>query len=688
MPHHHRTTDGDPPVVDITTTSVGRSTLITTYRSFLAQVSFSGRYRILVTVDPAYEVPETETAQVLEFLASLPDSHPQVADVVVDRLPRQVGLQGSLSILLARTTSPVGVHLEDDWEFTAPLDLDLLIEELERHRSTQIVMTNSHVARGGTFERTGEVTAVPGSKAGLLRLTAASWAAHYLPLCPHLHRTDRWAPTVARALALTDPLRCPDERVREQLIAEQTTDSHAVLWTPEVVAHDLGREWLEKRGRYKAITPSHRLAPERPALPGRSAGPLSLARSTSLLARAGKVVPGVTQTFHKRPENFAPGAYPVYAERGSGAVLWDADGNGYVDFVMALGAASLGYDHPAVSNVLRERLGRGTLLSLPAPGEVAAAEELAGALPGVEMVRFLKTGAEACAAAVRLARHRTGRDRVLLAGYHGWHDQLSGPSPGVPAAAAALGERHTLNSAADDEKFLAVLDEHGADIAGVVVSTPYHRQLDAAFLGALREACDRSGALLVLDEIVTGFRLAPGGLGEHLGVRADLLCLSKGLAAGLPLAAVAGPRSIMADFADLRVSTTFGGELLSLEAMRVALREYARGDYYAHIASLGRRMREGINAEARRSGLGPVVVGYDAMPCLRLAEDPDVHARRAHDLLAGMARRGVLLRRDVNFVSAAHTPEHIDAAVAAAGEVLAEAAARPGWGGDAAGETS
>jgi aminotransferase MxcL len=688
MPHHHRTTDGDPPVVDITTTSVGRSTLITTYRSFLAHVSFSGRYRILVTIDPAYDVPEAETAEVLEFLAALPDSHPQVVDVVIDRLPRQVGLQGSLSILLARTTSPVGVHLEDDWEFTAPLDLDLLIDELERHDSTQIVMTNSHVARGGTFERSGEVTEVAGSKAGLLRLTAASWAAHYLPLCPHLHRTDRWAPTVARALALTDPLRCPDERVREQLIAEQTTDSHAVLWTPEVVAHDLGREWLEKRGRYKAITPAHRLAPEQTTLPGPSARSLPLARSTSLLARATRVIPGVTQTFHKRPENFAPGAYPVYAERGSGAVLWDADGNGYIDFVMALGAASLGYDHPAISNVLRERLGRGTLLSLPTPSEVAAAEELTAAVPGMEMVRFLKTGAEACAAAVRLARYRTGRDRVLLAGYHGWHDQLSGPSPGVPTAAAALGDRHTLNSAEDDEKFLDIVGEQGADIAGVVVSTPYHRQLSAAFLRALRDACDRSGALLVLDEIVTGFRLAPGGLGQHHGVQADLLCLSKGLAAGLPLAAVAGPRSIMTDFANLRVSTTFGGELLSLEAMRVALREYARGDYYEHIATLGRRMREGINAQAQRLGLGAVMAGYDAMPCLQLAADPDIHARRAHDLLAGMARRGVLLRRDVNFISAAHTPEHIDAAIVAAGEVLAEAAARPHWGSHGDGKTS
>ncbi|MDT0266827.1 aminotransferase class III-fold pyridoxal phosphate-dependent enzyme [Streptomyces sp. DSM 44915] len=684
---NHRQGPADPGrVVDITTTSVGRDTIITTYRSFFSQVSFSGHYRVFVTIDPAYEIPEEESRRVEEFLRTLPETHPRVREVVVDRLPRQVGLQGALAILLARTTAPIGVHLEDDWEFTGPIDLDLLVEELATHGGTQIVLTNSHVARGGTFERAAEVEPVPASRAGLLRLTAASWAAHYLPLCPHLHRTEVWAPTIARALALTDPLRCPDERVRERIIAEQTTGDHDVLWTPRVVADDIGRAWLERRGGYKAITPEHRAAAEELPPPPTSGGPLRLARSAALLTRAAAVIPGITQTFHKRPENFAPGAYPGYAERGSGAVLWDADGNGYVDFVMALGAATLGYDHPAINNVLRERLGRGTLLSLPSPSEVAAAEELTAALPGVDMVRFLKTGAEACAAAVRLARHHTGRERILLAGYHGWHDQLSGPSPGVPAAAARLGERHTLDDDADDQRFLAALRDEGDELAAVLLSTPYHRRLRAEFLHDLRAACDRTGTLLVLDEIVTGFRLAPGGLGQWHRVRADLVCLSKGLAAGLPLAAVAGPAGVLADLARLRVSTTFGGELLALEAMRVALREYARGDYYRHIATLGRRLRDGVNAEAARLGLAPVLVGYDPMPCLRLAPEPADHARRAEQLLAGMARRGFLLRRDVNFVSAAHTTGQIDAAVAAAAEALTEAVADTGrWHGTGGG---
>jgi aminotransferase MxcL len=658
-------------LVDITTTSVGRDTLLTTYNSFFDNVSYSGSFRVVVTIDPAYGVEEEEVETTVRFLEALPERYPQVREVVVERLPKQIGLQGALSLLFAHAAAPVGVHLEDDWRFLAPVDLDTLISDLYAQDSSQIVLTNSHAARGGTFEHPDEVEEVPGTSGRLLRLNTSSWAAYFLPLCPHLHRTDRWAPTVAKALALTDGLRCPDERVRERVIAEQTKDRHNVLWTRDVVAEDLGREWMVKRGRYKAITAEYAGEAETERVLRNSGdSPLALKRSAGLRSRAEKLIPGMTQTFHKRPENFAEGEYPVYAERGRGAVLWDVDGNPYVDFVMALGAASLGHDHPALSNVIRERLGRGVLLSLPAQAEITAAEELVRAVPGAEMVRFLKTGAEACSASLRLARHLTGREHVLLAEYHGWHDQLGGPSAGVPAGAARLGERFTLYSPADDARFLTAVRERGAQLAGIVLSTPYHRVLSAEFLGELRAACDEQGCLLVLDEVVTGFRLAPGGLGQFHGVRADILCFSKGIAAGMPLAAVAGPRHIMDRFAELRVSTTFGGELLSLEAMKAALREYERTDYYEHIAVLGRQLRDGINEHAARLGFGEIVTGYDPMPCLRFDADPAAHQRMARTFLAEMARRGFLLRRDVNFISAAHTSAQIDNAVAASAEAL------------------
>ncbi|MEV7022796.1 aminotransferase class III-fold pyridoxal phosphate-dependent enzyme [Kitasatospora sp. NPDC093558] len=684
-------TTSAPPTIDLTTTSAGRDTALRTFTSFFEHVVFSGSFRVLVTVDPAYPVPAEERARTLAFLRDLPALDPRVAEVVLEEFPRQVGLPAALGVLLSHAVSPVGVHLEDDWEFTGPVDLDGLIEDLHARGATQIVFGNSHTARGGTFERPGEATPVAGTKVPLVRLERSSWAAHFMPLSPHVHATARWAPVVARALATTDPGLCVDERIREQVIAEDGYERHRVHWMREVVAHDIGRPWLAARGGHRSLTPEHLAAVPvgRPArldggeLDGREldggpldGGPLDLRRSAELRRRAELVTPGLTHTFHKRPENFADGHYPVYLERGSGAEVRDVDGRTYVDFVSALGAATLGHNHPVVTNTVKEKAARGLLLSLPTPAEVGAAELLARSVPGVEMVRFLKTGAEAVAAAVRLARLLTGRDEVLLAGYHGWHDQLIGASPGVPSALLPLARRTELHTADDDERLLADLRAAGERIACVVLSTPYHRRLTAGFLTELRDTCHRSGALLVLDEVVTGFRLAPGGLGQHLGVEADLICFSKGIAAGAPLAAVAGPRRTMAGFERLRVSSTFAGETVSLEVMKAALRYYADSDYYARIARLGRLLRDGLNRAAADTGAGPVAVGYDPMPCLRFAEDPARHARTAEAFLAGMARRGVLMRRDVNFPTAAHGEEHVERALAAAAEVFATDAFR------------
>jgi aminotransferase MxcL len=656
--------------VDLTTTAVGRRTLIQTYESFFSHVRFAGTFRLIVTLDPAYGVDEEETAETLAYLDELPRRKRQVDHVVVERFDRHVGLAGALSVLFAHATAPYGVHLEDDWEITGEIDLDGLIADLTSQNSSAIVFTNEHVARDGTFERPGEVEHLDGSHVPLLRLTGASWARHYMPLCPHVHATARWTPALAKALAVTDADACPDERVRAHLIAERSGADHNVLWTKQVLARDTGRSWLAERGLHKAITPRHQTGAGGSTLPASNSGPLGLPRSAALRERALAVIPGMTQTFQKRPENFADGSYPVYLERGDGALVWDVDGNSYVDFICGLGAATLGHNHPALTNVIRERAGRGVLLSLPSPVEVTLAELLAGTLPGKPMVRFLKTGADACSAAIRLARYHTGREKVLLTGYHGWHDQLIARAPDTPQAVRGLSTRVGLDSGEDDDILLDLVKQDGRELAAVVIAAPYHRILPADLLRSLRTLCDDTGALLILDEIVTGFRLAAGGLGELYGVQPDLVCLSKGLAAGMPLSAVCGRSDVMERLTDLRVSTTFGGELLSLEAAKVALREYRKDDYYTRISALGRQLRDGFNAHAAALGSPPIVVGYDAMPCLRFSGDPDRHARRARLFLAEMARRGVLLRRDVNFVCAAHTPQQVSFAVEGAGAAL------------------
>lgn len=243
-------------VVDVTTTSVGRRTLVDTYESFLAQTGFAGRFRFLVTIDPAYHVAADELAETRAFLSGLSD-HPRVAGVVVEEFDHRVGLAAALSVLIAHARTPVGMHLEDDWRIVGRIDLDGLIADLVDQHSTQICLANSHVERGGTFDRPGETEHLSNTRVPLLRFTAASWAAPYMAMCPHVHDTERWAPTVARALALSDPLRCPDERVKEYLIREGLIESHNVLWTREVLARDLGRAWLVQRGLLKSVHPAH-----------------------------------------------------------------------------------------------------------------------------------------------------------------------------------------------------------------------------------------------------------------------------------------------------------------------------------------------------------------------------------------------------------------------------------------------
>lgn len=655
-------------LVDVTTTSVGRSTLRTTYETFLHQVRFDGSFRVVITLDPTYGVDASEIAETKAFIDDLPRRYPQVRETVIEQFPRHVGLQAALMTLIARSCTDVAFHLEDDWEITGKIDLNGLINDLFNQDSTEIVLANEHVARGGTFEHPAEVETISGTAVPLFRLAPTSWAAQYMPLCPHLHHRERWAPTVTKALVLGDHERCPDERVRGHIIEEASRTRHNVLWTQEVLARDIGRAWLADRGRRKAITPQP-LAPLRHPVTteGRST---SFTRSFALRAKAEQVIPGMTQTFLKRPENFAEGDYPVYLETGRGASVWDVDANAYVDFICALGAATLGHNHPAVTNTVKERVAKGVLLSLPSPSEITAAELLVSAVPGVEMARFLKTGADACSAAIRLARHLTGRDRILIAGYHGWHDQLGAGGPGVPQAVHDLSTRFALDSQNDDAKFLSAIREQGPAMAAVLLSTPYHRMLSREFLHDLRALCDDHGCLLVLDEIVTGFRLAPGGLGEIHGVQGDILCFSKGLAAGMPIAAIAGPKNTMAELEKLHVSTTFGGELLSIEVLKSVLREYSSTDYYAQIARVGRRFRDGINRLAIHNGLGTVVTGYDPMPCLRFSPNRAAHRQASRTFLAEMARRGVLLRRDVNFISAAHSEDEVDYAIAAAAEAL------------------
>ena len=250
------------------------------------------------------------------------------------------------------------------------------------------------------------------------------------------------------------------------------------------------------------------------------------------------MIPGVTSTGSKRPAALfgEGGAGPERMVRAAGCTVWDGEGRQYVDTTMALGAVSLGYGHPVVSDAVHKAVDDGTVGPLPPVLEAEVAERLGAMNPVMESVRFLKTGAEAVAAAVRIARVHTGYQRIVTSGYQGWLDTFS-DAAGVPAAVRGGREDVAFN----DLAALQAAMSREEPVAAIVVEPVVDGHPDEAWVAALNEARTVSGALLVLDEIKTGLRLGPAGARQRYGFHADLVVMGKALGNGFPIAAVGGP---------------------------------------------------------------------------------------------------------------------------------------------------
>ena len=380
-------------------------------------------------------------------------------------------------------------------------------------------------------------------------------------------------------------------------------------------------------------------------------------------------IPGFTSTGSKRPDAmFGPGdldGVPTRMARSAGCRLWDAEGREYLDYVMALGAVTLGYGRTEVADAAREAIGRGGVGSLAPVEEECLAARLAALLPWVERVRFLKTGAEAVAAAVRIGRAATGRERVLGCGYHGWLD-LASREPGVPQTVTGLYGTVPFN---DCDGTLRAIREVGDGLALVIIEPVVDGPPSLEWLRLLRAETERVGAALVFDEIKTGFRLAVGGAVERYGVRPDLVVYGKALGNGFPLAAVGGGRRFMDVVTRTWISSTLATEFVALAAADAAVDATVRLRVPEHLARVGGAFYAGLGAVAARyPRLVAGVAGVPEMCHLRF-RDEGVGAQVAR----GAARRGVLFKRTgYNFVSLAHDLADNDRCLAVVSEVLSE----------------
>ena len=335
-----------------------------------------------------------------------------------------------------------------------------------------------------------------------------------------------------------------------------------------------------------------------------------ITRSNELWERAVGLIPHGSQTLAKGPGQWVRGVAPKYVQRGKGGRVWDVDGNEYVDLVMGVGPISLGYAYPLVDKAIQAQLADGITFSMMHPLEVEVAELIRDVVPGAEAVRYSKTGCDVTTAAVRLARAFTGRSKVLCCGYHGWHDWYIGVTDrnrGIPQATQDLTFTFQYNDAQSVE------DAFDDDIACVILEPTVFEAPKPGFLERVRELCDRHGALLVFDEMWTGFRIALGGAQEAFGVRADLACFSKAIANGMPISILTGRKDVMRLLdKDVFFFTTFGGEALSLAAAKATIQELRDKRVPARLAEQGQKLKSGYVEIAAAAGVAELTscIGY------------------------------------------------------------------------------
>lgn len=422
----------------------------------------------------------------------------------------------------------------------------------------------------------------------------------------------------------------------------------------------------------------------------------------TMLARAAAVSPGASQTLSKAPGRVGPAdrraGFPLFARSGASAVLVGLDGKAYLDFAGANAAVPLGHARPAVVTAVTEAVERGALLSLPSALEVEVSETFCR-LMQVEQVRWVKTGSEALAAAVRIARAATGATTVLVAlhAYHGWHDWTKAavagydpdrwdPDPvlttGVPTVLTPTVRVYDYRVPETARDIVGELTRAGQRVAAIVVEPHRFWQDDAgqrAALAALRKLATQAGAVLILDELVYGLRWALRGAREYFGVDADLACYGKALGNGVPVACVCGTRDYMARAEQAGISGTYGGDRLGLAAAGAVLAIYEAEGIVETLWSRGRLFFETFRAACRaRASRSPLGLGQDLVVtnlCVR-PEGYPVHwtfsARSPElldDVLTRCARAGVLFHRAANNASAAMTEDDVRMAAT----VLAEA---------------
>ncbi|GAA5192075.1 glutamate-1-semialdehyde 2,1-aminomutase [Ferrimonas gelatinilytica] len=428
-----------------------------------------------------------------------------------------------------------------------------------------------------------------------------------------------------------------------------------------------------------------------------------MTRSETLFDQAQQTIPGGVNSPVRAFKGV--GGTPLFIDSADGAYLFDVDGNRYIDYVGSWGPMILGHNHDSIRNAVIEAAHKGLSFGAPTAAEVEMAELICKLLPSVEQVRMVNSGTEATMSALRLARGFTGRDKFIKfeGCYHGHADCLlvkagSGmltfgepTSPGVPADFA----KHTLTADYNKLDSVKALFEAYPGEIGAIILEPVAGNMNCippvpGFLEGLRELCDQHGALLIIDEVMTGFRVALDGAHGHYGIKPDLVCLGKVIGGGMPVGAFGGRADVMAHLAPngpVYQAGTLSGNPVAMAAGLAQLEVLQQPGLYEELAAKTRKLAEGIQAQAKAAGVPIAINVVGGMFGLFFSDEAQIttfeqvsrcNMEQFKAFFHGMLEEGVNLAPsafEAGFLSMAHSDEDIEATIAAAGRVLAKIAA-------------
>jgi glutamate-1-semialdehyde 2,1-aminomutase len=404
-------------------------------------------------------------------------------------------------------------------------------------------------------------------------------------------------------------------------------------------------------------------------------------KSLNLWQKAKKILPGGSQLLTKRAEMFLPDGWPAYYTDAKGVTVTDLDGNKYIDMsYMGIGSCILGYADPDVNKAVKDAIDRGSMSTLNCPEEVELAELLTELHPWADMVRYARTGGEAMAVAVRIARATSGKDKVAFCGYHGWHDwylatNLSEDSnldghllPGLEPKGISRGLIGTVlpfeyNKVEQLEKLVSENE------IGVIVMEPVrHTEPEDDFLKRVREIADRSGATLVFDEVTAGWRQNIGGSHLRYGVNPDIAVFAKGMSNGFPMAAIIGKDSVMDASQSTFISSTFWTERIGPVSALSTIKKLKEVNAPEHIEKIGMLIWDGLDGLANKHDIKINIIGPPALVMFTF-EYEDRQAIRTL-WTQEMLKRG-FLASTATYVSYAHQEEHVEKFLQAGDEVFA-----------------